>query len=169
LNCAISIEHAVLDQVGQKAGSRQLAGLRKMVEQERHSYLNGDRPAWIRLSAQFHLALAELTGNLLIVETLRRLVSRTTLMIAKNEAPGHNACSFDEHDTVLAALENAISRRRRNTWRITCTCAKTGCSRTTATVLICVLRWEKRPDIAAIRIDKYLLHFKFVALLIVRR
>lgn len=100
------IEHAVLEKVGQKAGSRQLAGLRKMVEQERHSYLNGDRPAWIRLSAQFHLALAELTGNLLIVETLRRLVSRTTLMIAKNEAPGHNACSFDEHDTVLAALEH---------------------------------------------------------------
>ncbi len=98
------IEYAVLDKVAQAASTRQLAGLRKMVEQERHSYLNGDRPAWIRLSAQFHLALAELTGNALIVETLRRLVSRTTLMIAK--APGHNACSFDEHDTVLAALEN---------------------------------------------------------------
>jgi len=76
-----------------------------MVEEERDCYLNGDRPRWIRLSAQFHLALAELTGNVLLVETLRKLVSRTTLMIAKTEAPGHNACSFDEHETVLEALE----------------------------------------------------------------
>lgn len=100
------IEYAVLDKVGREASTRQIAGLRKMVEEERQSYLTGDRPRWIRLSAQFHLALAELTGNTLLVETLRKLVSRTTLMIAKTEAPGHNACSFDEHDTVLAALES---------------------------------------------------------------
>ena len=87
------------------ARTRQIAGLRRMVEEERDCYLNGDRPRWIRLSAQFHLALAELTGNALLVETLRKLVSRTTLMIAKTEAPGHNACSFDEHETVLEALE----------------------------------------------------------------
>ena len=100
------IEYAVLDKVGRQASTRQIAGLRKMVEEERQSYLSGDRPRWIRLSAQFHMALAELTGNGLLVDTLRKLVSRTTLMIAKTEAPGHNACSFDEHDTVLAALES---------------------------------------------------------------
>jgi len=100
------LEHAVLDKVGRTANARQLASLRKMVEEERQSYLTGDRPRWIRLSAQFHLALAELTGNALLVDALRKLVSRSTLMIARTEAPGHNACSFDEHDTVLAALEN---------------------------------------------------------------
>ena len=99
------LEHAVLEKVGREAGTRQIAGLRRMVEEERDCYLNGDRPRWIRLSAQFHLALAELTGNALLVDTLRKLVSRTTLMIAKTEAPGHNACSFDEHETVLEALE----------------------------------------------------------------
>jgi len=100
------LEHAVLEKVGREAGTRQIAGLRRMVEQERDSYLSGDRPRWIRLSAQFHLALAELTGNVLLVDTLRKLVSRTTLMIAKTEAPGHNACSFDEHESVLEALES---------------------------------------------------------------
>ncbi|WP_211461331.1 GntR family transcriptional regulator [Collimonas silvisoli] len=100
------LERAVLDKVGRVAKSRQLASLRKMVAEERQSYLTGDRPRWIRLSAQFHLALAELAGNLLLVESLRKLVSRTTLMIAKTETQGHNICSFDEHDTVLEALEN---------------------------------------------------------------
>ena len=39
------------------------------------------------------------------LETLRKLVSRTTLMIASVEAPGNNACSFDEHLDILNALE----------------------------------------------------------------
>jgi DNA-binding GntR family transcriptional regulator len=83
-----------------------LAALRKLVNEERNAYTTGDRPRWIRLSAQFHLELAQLTGNVLLVDTLRRLVSRTTLLIATVESPGQNACSFDEHDEVLSALEN---------------------------------------------------------------
>ena len=100
------LEAAVLNKVGRQATTRQIAGLRKLVETERQSYLSGDRPRWIRLSAQFHIALAELSDNALLVSTLRKLVSRTTLMIAKSEVPGHNACSFDEHETVLTALEH---------------------------------------------------------------
>jgi DNA-binding GntR family transcriptional regulator len=41
-----------------------------------------------------------------IMEAKERLmVCRTTLMIASVEAPGHNACSFDEHLDILSALE----------------------------------------------------------------
>jgi DNA-binding GntR family transcriptional regulator len=100
------IEHATLARVARDATPRQLAALRKMVTEERNAHATGDRPRWIRLSAQFHLELALLTGNVLLVDTLRRLVSRTTLLIATVEAPGQNACSFDEHEEVLSALEN---------------------------------------------------------------
>jgi DNA-binding GntR family transcriptional regulator len=100
------IEHATLARVARDATPRQLAALRKMVTEERNAYTSGDRPRWIRLSAQFHLELALLTDNALLVDTLRRLVSRTTLLIATIEAPGQNACSFDEHEDVLTALEN---------------------------------------------------------------
>jgi DNA-binding GntR family transcriptional regulator len=100
------IEHATLARVASDATPRQLTALRKMVTEERGAHAAGDRPRWIRLSAQFHLELAQLTGNMLLVDTLRRLVSRTTLLIATIEAPGQNACSFDEHDEVLSALEN---------------------------------------------------------------
>ncbi|MDB5773946.1 MAG: transcriptional regulator [Herbaspirillum sp.] len=100
------IEHATLERVARGATPRQLGALRKLVTEERNAYIAGDRPRWIRLSAHFHLELAQLTGNTLLVDTLRRLVSRTTLLIATVEAPGQNACSFDEHDQVLTALEN---------------------------------------------------------------
>ena len=100
------IEHATLARVARDATPKQLAALRKMVDEERGAYVSGDRPRWIRLSAQFHLELAQVTGNVLLIETLRRLVSRTTLLIATVEAPGQNACSFDEHELVLGALES---------------------------------------------------------------
>ncbi|PUA17768.1 GntR family transcriptional regulator [Glaciimonas sp. PCH181] len=100
------IEHAALEKVAHSATPKQLAALRKGVDDERAAYLTGDRPRWIRLSAQFHLELAELTDNVLLVGVLRKLVSRTTLLIAKVEAPGQNACSFDEHESVLLALES---------------------------------------------------------------
>lgn len=100
------IEHATLEKVAHNATAKQLAALRKCVDEERAAYLSGDRPRWIRLSAQFHLELAELTDNAMLVEVLRKLVSRTTLLIAKVDAPGQNACSFDEHESVLVALEN---------------------------------------------------------------
>ena len=67
------LEHAVLEKVGREAGTRQIAGLRRMVEEERDCYLNGDRPRWIRLSAQFHLALAEASGNVVIAAMMAGL------------------------------------------------------------------------------------------------
>lgn len=99
------IEHAMLEKVAKGATQKQLVALRQLVGDERAAYLNGDRPGWIRLSAQFHLELAKLTDNVLLLEVLRKLVSRTTLLIATVEARGKNACSFDEHEGILIALE----------------------------------------------------------------
>ncbi|QET02352.1 GntR family transcriptional regulator [Cupriavidus pauculus] len=100
------LERAVLDKLAARADVKSvIAPLRRMVATERQAFLSHERPRWIRLSAEFHTALAELSGNALLVTMMRRLVSRTTLMIASVEAPGHNACSFDEHDDILDALE----------------------------------------------------------------
>ena len=88
-----------------QSNSEGLVALRQMVERERDAYQQGDRAQWIRLSADFHIELARLSGNDLLVEMLRRLVSRTTLMISSNDVPGTRPCSFDEHFKVLEALE----------------------------------------------------------------
>ncbi|EON21785.1 GntR family transcriptional regulator [Cupriavidus sp. GA3-3] len=100
------LERAVLEKLaGMPDVKAVIAPLRQMVASERQAFLTHDRPKWIRLSAEFHTALAELSGNALLVNMMRRLVSRTTLMIASVEAPGNNACSFDEHEEILDALE----------------------------------------------------------------
>jgi DNA-binding GntR family transcriptional regulator len=104
------LERAVLDKVAAMPDVKTvIAPLRALVARERKAFLSHDRPRWIRLSAEFHTALAELSGNALLVTMMRRLVSRTTLMIASVEAPGNNACSFDEHEEILDALERGDS------------------------------------------------------------
>ena len=100
-----NLEKLALEKVVNHADAHDLAGLRAMVERERDAYLQGDRSQWIRLSADFHIELARLSGNELLVDMLRRLVSRTTLMISSNDVVGTRPCSFDEHFKVLEALE----------------------------------------------------------------
>lgn len=100
-----NLEQLALEKVLIEADALALAGLRQMVERERDAYQQGDRSQWIRLSADFHIELARLSGNELLIDMLRRLVSRTTLMISSNDVSGTRPCSFDEHFKVLEALE----------------------------------------------------------------
>jgi len=100
-----ALERLVIQKILEQAGPAGLKQLKNMVQQEREAWQKGDRSSWIRLSADFHVELARLAGNSLLTDMLRRLVSRTTLLIAGVEAPGQNACSFDDHREILARLE----------------------------------------------------------------
>lgn len=99
-----SLERLVVQKVADNASGAALERLQDMVRREREAWESGDRPTWIRLSADFHVELARLAGNSLLTDMLRRLVSRTTLLIASVEAPGQNVCSFDDHLDILSRL-----------------------------------------------------------------
>lgn len=101
-----TLEQRVVQKLALHARPDDFARLREMIAQEREAYMQGNRPLWIRLSADFHIALARLGGNALVVDILRRLVSRTTLLISDaDSAAGQQPCSFDEHLAVVDALE----------------------------------------------------------------
>nr|WP_217345583.1 GntR family transcriptional regulator [Noviherbaspirillum sp. L7-7A]MBV0879884.1 GntR family transcriptional regulator [Noviherbaspirillum sp. L7-7A] len=101
-----TLEQSVVQKLAQQAGPEDFARLRQMIADERNAYMQGNRPLWVRLSADFHIALARLSGNALVVDILRRLVSRTTLLISTADAlAGQQPCSFDEHLAVVDALE----------------------------------------------------------------
>ncbi len=100
-----TLEQSVVQKLAEKAGPEDFVQLRDMIERERDAYMQGNRPLWIRLSADFHIALARLGGNALVVDILRRLVSRTTLLISTTETTGQQPCSFDEHLLVVDALQ----------------------------------------------------------------
>ena len=100
-----SLEALVIRKLTSAPSRLDYAPIRALVARERDAYMRGDRPQWIRLSADFHLTLAKLAGNSLVVDALRRLVSRTTLLISATNPVHQQPCSFDEHAAVLDALE----------------------------------------------------------------
>lgn len=100
-----TLERLVVQKVADERPPAEIKRLQDMVQKEREAWQAGDRSTWIRLSADFHVELAQLAGNQLLTDMLRRLVSRTTLLIASVDAPGQNACSFDDHSGILARLE----------------------------------------------------------------
>lgn len=106
-----SLEQLALEKVLQQAAGQDLQRLRELVQQEEAAYRDGQRAQWIRLSAEFHIELARLSGNDLLVDMLRRLVSRTTLLISGQDSAPARPCSFEDHHKVLQALEK---RDRKN-------------------------------------------------------
>ncbi|WP_053081624.1 GntR family transcriptional regulator [Methylobacterium aquaticum] len=64
----------------------------------------GDRFTSIRLSAEFHTILADLTGNPLIRRQMQELVARTMMLVAFFEPDTSVACQCAEHRAVFRAL-----------------------------------------------------------------
>ena len=105
------LEGGILRALPTRAQRGALAKVRSLVRDERSAFERGEWSKWIRLSGEYHLQLARLLDNAELLAILKSLIARTTLMIALYDSPGHNACSFDEHDAILDALEAGDSER----------------------------------------------------------
>lgn len=105
------VELAVMERLATGPGGKRLKGVATMVDKERKAFERHDFPAWIRLSGEFHTALAALTGNTVLCDCLDGLVARSTLMSALYETHGRSPCSFDDHAGILVALEAGDAKR----------------------------------------------------------
>jgi DNA-binding GntR family transcriptional regulator len=105
------LESGILRALGNSMARKDLVAVRELVREERAAYNAGQWSSWIRLSGEYHLQVARLLDNAELEQILRSLIARTTLMIALYDSPGHNACSFDEHDAILDALQAGDSDR----------------------------------------------------------
>lgn len=64
----------------------------------------GDRWASLSLTAEFHLLIAQLAGNHVLLDMARELMLRTSLAIATFEEPGQPDCSPDCHPDIGALI-----------------------------------------------------------------
>jgi DNA-binding GntR family transcriptional regulator len=79
--------------------------LRALVEREHQAHARGDRRAAVRLSGEFHVLLAELSGSGISHRMMRELTPLTCLAILSFEAPTAAACPNDEHTRLIDAIE----------------------------------------------------------------
>ncbi|MDP4577424.1 MAG: GntR family transcriptional regulator [Burkholderiaceae bacterium] len=99
------LEAAVLEAVVPSISDLALQKLSEMVEAERVAFRGGQRDTWVKLSAEFHIALARLTGNQTLISAITKYVTRTTLLISSSHPASAGSCSFDEHMEILEAIK----------------------------------------------------------------
>ena len=101
----LAIEPALSRVVAQRirrADAKMLAGLLK---KEAQAHKAGDRREAIRLSGQFHVSLAELAGNSVLLRIVKDLVARSSLILGLYGDPGVTNCRDDDHGVIVAALD----------------------------------------------------------------
>ena len=79
--------------------------LRALVRREQQAHARGERRQAVRLSGDFHVLLAELSGSSILARLMRELTPLTCLAILTFEAPTAVACPNDEHALLIDAIE----------------------------------------------------------------
>ncbi|HEU4844012.1 MAG TPA: GntR family transcriptional regulator [Burkholderiaceae bacterium] len=100
-----AVEREIVPLVIRNATPASLQQIRAALEAEDQARRTGDRAGWIRLGGEFHLLLAELAGNQVLLRFMSELVSRCSLIIALYESPGAAMCENDEHQDLMSLIE----------------------------------------------------------------
>ncbi|MDB5878964.1 MAG: hypothetical protein JWQ41_2378 [Variovorax sp.] len=79
--------------------------LRALVKREQQAHARGERRQAVRLSGDFHVLLAELSGSSILTRLIRELTPLTCLAILTFDTPTTTACPNDEHALLIDAIE----------------------------------------------------------------
>lgn len=99
------VECEVMRRLAGQLQPAQWQALHRLVEAEERAVQQGRHREAIRLSGEFHLALARYSGNPLFVGMLEGLLPTTSLLTALYRAPGEPLCVAHSHRSLLAGLQ----------------------------------------------------------------
>ena len=101
----------LIERIGTGKARGAVKQLRAIVKREQQAHHKGDRAAAVRLSGEFHVLLAELSGSGIYHRMMRELTPLTCLAILSFEAPTAAACPNDEHTQLIDAIEAGDTAR----------------------------------------------------------
>ena len=97
------LERMVMMRLVGQLTREQIAKLNQHVDSEEAAHSNNE-PLSIRLAGEFHIVLAEMTGNVLLTRYVNEVTSRWGLMLAIYGRPHSSECAVSEHRAVIKAL-----------------------------------------------------------------
>lgn len=100
-----ALERAIVGELSERFQGQAIAPLHGHLAREAQARSEGDLAALARLTGEFHVRLAETTGNRLFTDNLRRLVALTGLIIAQHDTSDGQACLDHEHVDIVQAIE----------------------------------------------------------------
>ncbi len=103
----LMIEPTVARLAAERATDDDLKKLEQHLRLEHEAHHGNKRRDAIRLSGQFHMLLAEIAGNAVVLRMVKELVTRTSLIIGIFGSPGVSNCRDEDHDEIF----NAFSAR----------------------------------------------------------
>lgn len=103
------VECEVMRRLAGRLDAAQRSALRRIVDAEERATAAGDHRDAIRLSGEFHLALARASGNPLFVRMVEELLPTTSLLMALYKAPGEPMCVAHGHRALLDTLQDATA------------------------------------------------------------
>lgn len=101
-----AIEPGLVRQAAARAQAEDVRRLEEHLAAEAEAHHHHDRRHVIRLSGHFHVMLAEIAGNRVLLRMVVELVTRTSLIIGMFSASGRDNCRSDEHERMLAAIRS---------------------------------------------------------------
>ena len=99
------LETAVIRQLCAVITDSQIKELRYHLQVERAAVANAEVSGRTRLLADFHLVLAQMLGNQVLVEMLSELLIRSSLIALMYKSPHSAAASLSDHVAIVDAFE----------------------------------------------------------------
>jgi DNA-binding GntR family transcriptional regulator len=99
------IEVALAPDIIAKADAKAVQRLKMHVKREKQGESKPNRAVELKTSHDFHTLLAEVTGNRVVVEFLRELMTQSLLITAIYEKPDVTSCSHQAHAQLIRFIE----------------------------------------------------------------
>jgi DNA-binding GntR family transcriptional regulator len=107
------LEAGVIQAIAENPTGYNLERLRELVAVEKRAYRN-PKPGLHRLSSEFHIILAEVTGNKVLQEILTKLIHHCCLIQSLYMTPAGPPCLVHNHEDLINCLANGdVSRALR--------------------------------------------------------
>ena len=106
-----AIERAIVEGVSAELLAEHADLVASQMTAERQASASGDRRETVRVRAEFHLMLADLSGNRLLREMLGNLIVRSSLIVSLYQRLDTSSCRCDDHMAILEALQSGSSER----------------------------------------------------------
>jgi DNA-binding GntR family transcriptional regulator len=106
----VGLERLVVSSLAGQLTPEQAARLRRHVKEE-EAARGSNEPLSIRLAGEFHILLADMTGNALLARYVGEVASRSGLILALYGRPHSSECAVSEHRAIIDALESGDAKR----------------------------------------------------------
>lgn len=101
----LTLEPTITRLAVERATDADIAKVSAHLKMEHDAHYHESRHDAIRLSGQFHILLAQIASNAVMLRMMKELVTRTSLIIGIFGAPSVANCRDDEHELILSAFK----------------------------------------------------------------